>query len=388
MPQIRRAGVPGFRASTGRGTAIVGVLVLVLALGFAQPAVAATAATPRSAESAATAQIQRVGAGIIGLQHRADVARHRVALARTEVRSARTAAAQAAETAAALQAQAAAAGALTRDSRHRAGMLAVSLARSDMNSMPAQLMLDSRGADGVLQGLSNLSQLAVQSHAVLTAAEADQQRVTDLRIAAVQTVRDAANRLDSATRSFHRAQRASKAALDAVHAQERLVERLISKLVDLRVAKAQDCRTSADTATVCAVSTAALSADQHSPGARAIRFARKQIGEPYRLGGAGPDVWDCSGLTMGAYASLGIDIGPHSVSAQFLAASGADELVPFAEVQPGDLLFFTAADGDMDHVALYSGDGMMIEAPHPGASVREVPLRFGGLVAQVAHIRG
>lgn len=360
--------------------------VLLSALGLAVPAAAVD--VPRSTESAATAQIQHVGAGIVGLQHRADVARHRVALARTTVRSARTAAAQAAQAAADLQAQALVAGALTHDSRHRAGVLAVSLARTDMNSVPAQLMLGSRGADGVLQGLSNLSQLAVQSHAVLTAAEADQQRVTDLRAAAVGTVSDAADRLDSATGSFHRAQRVWKAALDAVHAQERLVEQLISKLADQRVAAAEDCRASADTATVCADGAAALPADQHSAGARAVRFARKQIGEPYQLGGAGPDVWDCSGLTMGAYASLGIDIGPHLVSAQFLAAHDDDELVPFAELQPGDLLFFTGAHGAMDHMALYSGDGMMIEAPHEGAFVREVPLRFDGLVAQVAHIRG
>ena len=59
--------------------------------------------------------------------------------------------------------------------------------------------------------------------------------------------------------------------------------------------------------------------------------------------------------------------------------------MPYAQVRVGDLIFYTDGGGDMYHVAIYSGGGMMIEAPYPGVPVREVPVRAGDRVAQVAR---
>ncbi|MDP9026211.1 MAG: LysM peptidoglycan-binding domain-containing C40 family peptidase [Actinomycetota bacterium] len=122
-----------------------------------------------------------------------------------------------------------------------------------------------------------------------------------------------------------------------------------------------------------------------SLAARAVAFARAHIGDPYVFAGAGPHSWDCSGLTMAAYASVGVDIGIHSATAQYNYANSQGRLVSYANRQPGDLLFYTDGGGVMYHVAIYSGNGMMIEAPHAGVNVREVPVRTNQLVGQVAR---
>jgi cell wall-associated NlpC family hydrolase len=94
-----------------------------------------------------------------------------------------------------------------------------------------------------------------------------------------------------------------------------------------------------------------------------IAFARAQIGEPYVYGDEGPDSWDCSGLTQAAFASVGISI-PRVSSDQH----NIGEQVPISDLSPGDLVGW---DG---HVALYSGEGNIIEAARPGTNVRERPL--------------
>lgn len=119
--------------------------------------------------------------------------------------------------------------------------------------------------------------------------------------------------------------------------------------------------------------------------ASAVAFARDQLGDAYRFGGAGPSGWDCSGLTMQAYASLGIGIGGHSATAQFALARAQGKLVPYSQVRVGDLVFYSDGGGDMYHVAVYSGAGLMIEAPYPGVPVREVPVRSADRVSQVAR---
>ncbi|MFM1993518.1 MAG: hypothetical protein RL537_207 [Actinomycetota bacterium] len=115
---------------------------------------------------------------------------------------------------------------------------------------------------------------------------------------------------------------------------------------------------------------------------RAIDFAKEQLGERYVLGGAGPNVWDCSGITMKSYASVGVYIGWHSATAQYNILAAQRKLVPFQDAQRGDLIWWSQEDafsGDKYHVAIYLGDGMMLEAPNPARTVRIVPVRYGEL---------
>jgi len=106
--------------------------------------------------------------------------------------------------------------------------------------------------------------------------------------------------------------------------------------------------------------------------AAAIAFARAQLGEPYKYGASGPGAWDCSGLTMMAWAAGGKSL-PHYSVAQYQASTP----ITLGDLQPGDLLFW--GDGGVSsiyHAAIYTGNGMMIHAPRPGKTVEEVSMYY------------
>jgi cell wall-associated NlpC family hydrolase len=94
----------------------------------------------------------------------------------------------------------------------------------------------------------------------------------------------------------------------------------------------------------------------------ALRFALQQIGKPYVFGASGLRSWDCSGLTMVAFAHAGVSL-PHSSQAQI----GYGRRIPLSSLQPGDLVFFYRS---VTHVGIYLGHGLMVNAPRPGSSVR------------------
>ncbi|MER6491871.1 C40 family peptidase [Streptomyces griseorubiginosus] len=104
--------------------------------------------------------------------------------------------------------------------------------------------------------------------------------------------------------------------------------------------------------------------------AKALAFARAQIGKPYVWGATGPGSYDCSGLTQAAWKAAGVTL-PRVTYDQVNAGT----TVPLADAQPGDLVFFY--DG-ITHVGLYIGNGMMIHAPKPGAYVREESIYYDG----------
>jgi cell wall-associated NlpC family hydrolase len=100
-----------------------------------------------------------------------------------------------------------------------------------------------------------------------------------------------------------------------------------------------------------------------SPGAAiAVRAALSQVGKAYRFAAAGPDAYDCSGLTMWAWAQAGVSL-PHYSKAQY------DSLphVPLDALQPGDLVFFYSS---VSHVGMYIGGGQMVDAANPALGVR------------------
>ncbi|WP_435744001.1 NlpC/P60 family protein [Nocardioides sp. SYSU DS0663] len=95
--------------------------------------------------------------------------------------------------------------------------------------------------------------------------------------------------------------------------------------------------------------------------AAAVAYAMAQVGDAYVYGAAGPNAFDCSGLTMMAWAQAGVAL-PHSSSAQF--ASGAR--VSESDLQPGDLVFYYSP---ISHVGMYIGNGMIAHAANPGTGV-------------------
>lgn len=116
----------------------------------------------------------------------------------------------------------------------------------------------------------------------------------------------------------------------------------------------------------------------------AISYARAQLGKPYILGGEGPTAYDCSGLTMKAYAYAGVYIGTHSVNNQYSVAAGRGQLVPYSDKQPGDLIFWGSRPGDFYHIGLYIGGGQMIAAPTEGDVVK-IQSVWGSPWSQVAR---
>jgi len=105
----------------------------------------------------------------------------------------------------------------------------------------------------------------------------------------------------------------------------------------------------------------------------AIAFARAQIGEPYQWGAAGPDAWDCSGLTMGAWGAGGRSL-PHYSVAQYSQSTP----ISMSSLRPGDLVFWgsSSSPSSIYHVALYVGGGMIIHAPQTGEDVAQVSMDY------------
>ena len=118
-------------------------------------------------------------------------------------------------------------------------------------------------------------------------------------------------------------------------------------------------------------------------GDLAAAWAVGQVGKPYEWGAAGPDSFDCSGLTLRAWEAAGV-ILPRVAADQY----GAGLHVPVGQAVAGDLLFFAPDPADpstIEHVAIYLGNAMMVEAPHTGALVRVVPVYSDGLLPQVTR---
>ncbi len=108
---------------------------------------------------------------------------------------------------------------------------------------------------------------------------------------------------------------------------------------------------------------------------RFLTSAMSRIGMPYVWGGSGPTTFDCSGLVQWAMAQAGV-VMPRVAADQ--ARTGP--LLPLSELQPGDLLFYhtdPTAPSYISHVAIYVGNGMMLQAPEPGMNVEVVRADFG-----------
>lgn len=106
----------------------------------------------------------------------------------------------------------------------------------------------------------------------------------------------------------------------------------------------------------------------------AIAAARSQVGVPYiaykAIEGVG---FDCSGLTMWAWAQAGVSL-PHQSRRQ----ANSTTRIPIEYIEPGDLVYF---HNPISHVGIYIGNGMMIDAPATGKDVRIAPVRFERVVA-------
>ena len=115
-----------------------------------------------------------------------------------------------------------------------------------------------------------------------------------------------------------------------------------------------------------------------------LRAAMSRKGLPYVWGGAGPKSFDCSGLVQWSFAQAGIEM-PRVAADQALSGPA----VPVSQLAAGDLLFYhtdPTAPNYISHVAIYLGNGWMIQAPQPGMDVEVVPAAFGSEFAGAIRV--
>ncbi|MCO5985671.1 NlpC/P60 family protein [Actinoallomurus spadix] len=203
----------------------------------------------------------------------------------------------------------------------------------DNGTIPA--LVSSKNPDAVLSQMSAFTQLAHNRTAEFQQYLASAQRLEReqaLRVQAAQQLTAKKNLLES--------QR--KQADEAIEKQLKLVRRLGAGI---------DPGSSKENCSILASGKAEI----------VLKFACAQLGKPYVFGGAGPNVWDCSGLTMVAYRKVGIKLN-HWVPDQY----DASRRVSKADLQPGDLVFFH----DLGHMGIYVGNGKFLHAPHTGDVVK------------------
>ncbi|MEU7024008.1 NlpC/P60 family protein [Streptomyces sp. NPDC046203] len=165
---------------------------------------------------------------------------------------------------------------------------------------------------------------------------------------------------------------------EAVEAKLREVEKLLASLTADQLGRltSLDAEQTAGAQSTLMASGALDGARTPSPqGARALRFAVRQIGKPYEWGAEGPDTYDCSGLTQQSWAAAGRAL-PRTSQEQWAKLPH----VPLNRLRPGDLIvYFPKAT----HIALYLGHGLVVQAPRPGTRIKVSPIAANPLLGAV-----
>ncbi len=127
----------------------------------------------------------------------------------------------------------------------------------------------------------------------------------------------------------------------------------------------------------------ALSPVPNDKAAIAIQTAFEQIGKPYIWAAAGPDTFDCSGLTLSCWGKAGVYLD-HYTGSQI----NQTDAVEISQAQPGDLIFYWGKGaGDPSHVGLYIGDGQMIHAPGKGRFVKTESIEYWNTRKAASRVR-
>ncbi|MGV9879857.1 NlpC/P60 family protein [Streptomyces sp. NPDC003006] len=278
-----------------------------------------------------------------------------------------------------------------KEQRARAEDLATELAKARAT------LHDSRGAAGRLarqqyQGATELSPYVRLLLARDPQRALDQghviQRVAAGRAAAVERLAGGERKADELAGAAKKAL-AAQSALAARHKEQRdevdgqlkEVQELLSALTPEQLdalREAEDASTARAQREFLASGALSGSPATRAPsrqGGAALDFAVRQIGKPYRWGAEGPDAYDCSGLTSRAWARAGREI-PRTSQEQWAQL----RRVPLSKLRPGDLVvYFPKAT----HVALYLGEGRVIQAPRPGARVKVSPIAANPILGAV-----
>lgn len=307
-----------------------------------------------------------------------------------------------------LKAQADAAQERAEQSEQQVAVIVAQLARNGGGDVTLGLLLGSADdADTLLARLGTADRLTASSAALLDRAIYDKKTAQALAKDARAAERERQKLADDAQEKYDAAQAAASDAQAKADAQRADIDRMYAQLATLKGTTealereyqeglAANPPSAPPPAPPPTTPPPGVDPTPPPPASSAVEgaiaYASAQLGEPYQLGGMGPNAWDCSGLTKASYASVGVYIGPHSSTDQYNYMNAQGRLVPRDQMQRGDLLFYSyggsASTPRKYHVAIYLGDGKMIEAPNPTAPVRIVNVRYADLVPYVGRPTG
>ncbi|MEY4263022.1 MAG: hypothetical protein RLY88_730 [Actinomycetota bacterium] len=293
----------------------------------------------------------------------------------------------------ALQSQADAATAKADAAKKELGQIAAQMYRDGSSGTSMNLFLNSGKAEDLLYQLGAQEKVAQQSNTIYNAAIIKQNYAQSVSDELAVAKKELASRAAVAKAAFVDATNAANEVQAIVDESERKNKIAYAQLAELKNTAADlerqraeglaaEARQNAGTSMPVAPELYSVGPANDAKVATALAYAKEQLGERYVLGGMGPDVWDCSGITKAAYAAAGIYIGTHSATNQFNTLAQARKLIPLTEAVTGDLMWYSqesAFNGDKYHVVIFLGGGMMLEAPNPARTVRIVPLRYGEL---------
>ncbi|MFE7130180.1 C40 family peptidase [Streptomyces sp. NPDC057638] len=235
-------------------------------------------------------------------------------------------------------------------------------------SRPLRLLF-ARSAQSALDEGHLLARVAARRTATLARSQRDTHRAATLATAA----RRALDR-ERALADRHRAASARAAA------KLREVERTLAALTPAQLTALTSPASQRSLTASGALGAPAADRPPTAEGEAAVRYAVDQIGKPYVWGAAGPDTFDCSGLTSRAWAGAGRPI-PRTSQEQWASLPR----VPLGELRPGDLVvYFPKAT----HVGMYLGGGQVVHAPRPGAVVKVSPLAANPVLGAVRPDEG
>ena len=293
----------------------------------------------------------------------------------------------------ALQSQADAATAKADAAKKELGQIAAQMYRDGSSGTSMNLFLNSGQAEDLLYQLGAQEKVAQQTNTIYNAAILKQNYAQSVSDELAVAKKELAARAAVAKTAFVEATNAANEVQAIVDESERKNKIAYAQLAELKNTAADlerqraeglaaEARQNAGTSMPVAPELYNVGAADDAKVATALAFAKDQLGERYVLGGMGPDVWDCSGITKAAYAAAGLYIGTHSATNQFNTLAQARKLIPLTQAVTGDLMWYSqesAFNGDKYHVVIFLGGGMMLEAPNPARTVRIVPLRYGEL---------
>jgi cell wall-associated NlpC family hydrolase len=386
---------PKFTRALTIGALALGLIAgtAVVAPSWAVPSYpsAAEVAAAKKKVSTKKAMIKRLEAIIQDLTDKADAA-EKVAQVKGETYSqAKDVYDQKAAQVASLQSQADAAMAQANQATTQLGQIAAQMFRDGSGGTSLNLFLNSNKASNLLYQLGAQEKLAKTSNTIYQRSIQKQKYAQSLanELQAAKLELEAKKKVAQA--AYDEAQTAANTAQGLVNENVKLNKTFYAQLATLQNTSAElerqraeglaaERRQQAGSAKMDAPELYSVGDADQDKVATALAFMRAQLGERYVLGGMGPDVWDCSGITKAGYAAAGIYIGTHSATNQFRTMAQTRKLVPLNQMQVGDLLWYSqesAFDGDKYHVVIYVGGGMMLEAPNPARTVRIVPIRWG-----------